>query len=90
MSEVMFEDIYEQQEWYDIGADLRIKIRKQFSDLRKYKDAEIEKLQAEINRLNLKYDYQHLVKENDKLKAEVAALKKELEDVISMLPGDLE
>lgn len=48
-----FNEPVELQEWYDIGADIRIKIRTQFSQLRRQSQAQLDELREALSKDNL-------------------------------------
>lgn len=45
-----FNEPFDDQDWLDIGADLRIKIRQEFSRLRKEKDLRIRELETMLEK----------------------------------------
>ena len=55
----------------------------------KARDAEIAALKSELHELKTKYDFQHLVKENNRLKAENQKLKSEFNEIWTPAFGEL-
>ena len=73
--ELRFDEPFDDQDWLDIGADLRIKIRKQFYQLKKENDrlkAEKEKLKSEFNEI--------WTPAFGELKAEITKLREQVKD----------
>ena len=52
-------------------------------------NSQIEYLKSELRELKTKYDFQHLVKENDRLKAENQKLKSEFNEIWTPAFGEL-
>lgn len=78
--ELRFDEPFDDQDWLDIGADLRIKIRKQFYQLKK----QIEQLKAELKATNglREMDIKQCMRMNDEiqqLKSKLEKAKKGLE-----------
>lgn len=60
--EFVFQEPTELQEWYDIGADIRVNIRMQFSKLsRAYNDLQTENqsLRARVGELEVQYQHEN-------------------------------
>lgn len=77
-NKLRFNEPFEDQDWLDIGADLRIKIRKQFYQLTK----EIEQLKAELKESNDSWQKERLSAASyqviDDLNSEITELKSKL------------